>query len=108
MCLMMLFCLQLDVDVAAVEDVADEPADEDVEEGEGERLQLGHCEEPACEGDDGGVDTDVAEGDGEESAEHEEGERVDTEDEEELFQWRVESGEWRAGEQGEAQGGEAA
>ena len=31
-------CLELDVDVAAVEDVADEPTDEDVEEGEDERL----------------------------------------------------------------------
>ena len=71
--------------MAAVEDVADEPADEDVEQGEGERLQLGHREEPACEADDEAVDTDVAEGDGEESAEHEEGERVDAEDEEELF-----------------------
>ena len=104
----MSFCLQLDIDAAAVEDVADEPADEDVEQGEDERLQLGHREEPACEGDDEAVDADMAKCDGEESAEHEEGERVDAKDEEEFSQWRVESGEWRAGEQGEAQGSEAA
>ena len=83
MCLMMLFCLEFDVDVASVEDVADEPADEDVEQGEGERLHLWHGEAPACEVCHGSVDAGVAEGDGEESAEHEEGERVDAEDEEE-------------------------
>ena len=71
--------------MAAVEDIADEPADEDIEEGEGERLQLGHVEKPAGKGDDDGVDSDVAEGDGEQAAEHEEGKGIDTEDEEEFF-----------------------